>query len=87
MFKFSNSILYIVMSIFFLVILVTAYPIKTFTATVSKAPIKYTVVIDSGKIYKCDSMMWYRYDTLIPIPKITMDTLRHYKLDTAKIKK
>jgi hypothetical protein len=48
---------------------------------------KYKIVVDSGKILKCDSIMWKKYDTLIPVPRTVFDTTKHSKTDTVRIKK
>jgi hypothetical protein len=61
------------------------------TVPITKTVPKYRVVLDSGKVLKCDSLQWKSYDTMIPfaISKtiLVYDTLRHKHIDTMNAKK
>jgi hypothetical protein len=46
----------------------------------------HKVISDSGKVWKCDSLIWKSYDTIIPVPKTIFDTIHHKKIDTLKHK-
>ena len=74
-------------SIFVILItlLVTSFGFAAITQS-NKIAERYKVITDSGKIYKCDSVMWKSYDTVIPTPKTTIDTVHRIKRDTLKHK-
>lgn len=71
-----------------ILLLVIIVSVRIFSATPVKQPVpnigKYRVVVDSGKVWKCDSIKWYKYDTLVPVVKTVTDTVHKVKKDTLK---
>lgn len=75
-----------VISLFLVGIAFSVTPVKT---PVVKVVPKYTVHIDSAKIYLCDSVWQHNYDTIIPFVTTTIkvDSLHHRHVDTLKTKR
>jgi hypothetical protein len=71
-----------------ILLLIAIVSVRIFSATPVKSTAqsigKYRVVIDSGKVWKCDSSKWYKYDTLVPVVKTVVDTVHKVKKDTIK---
>jgi hypothetical protein len=85
--KYLGQILVILLANMVVAFAAKAIKAPTKAAEVAKITSKYKVVTDSGKFQKCDSIVWYSYDTIIPTVKQIPDTLRHKHIDTNKIKR